>query len=540
MNAIILLALLLQQPTDDRLIERLGSSELDEREAAESELLKRGAAAALEKAVAGHKDQEVRSRASRILKEIRRRGGAEALRKALTPGLVKDMPEAPEAAVSKSEETWVKLLGGLTGVGGTRRSAWTTRRDVSLVADAYVAGGWRAAKVDALWLQVADECGIALPREIESKEEAAGGATFTLEEPLELERLAKEGDKEAQDAIGADRAKAVAALRKFLSHKEEQVRSEALGRLVEHDALEAADDIAALLRDGSTQVQALAAWSLAEMGIDKAEKALVALAASDEVSVRATALFALGRTGGADAAAAAERALADPNCTVRSVAAEALAALGAKGAVAKLRALLKDAEACDAAVRALGALGASDAAAEIRAQLADVNRQPSAMQALGRLGDRSSAEALRARLDDIDPWRRQIAALALLRMGDREPLKHPDTVLAPPVEGKEDLPRLLWALGAPKPAPLKERVYRGATAELLARWGGETGVAVEVDLPEADRTRLQRVVLPAGERTLEKALHELVFRQPVAFVFDGAVKAMPAEKAREWWRGRLR
>ena len=159
----LLLALLLQQPTDDQLIERLGSSELDVREAAEQDLLARVAAAALEKAAAEHKDQEVRSRALRILKELRRRGRAEAVRKALTPGLLKDMPGAPEACTSESQEAWLKLLGDLTGCGGTRRSAWTTRRDVSLLADSYVAGGWRNPKVDAAWRRVAAECGVQLP-----------------------------------------------------------------------------------------------------------------------------------------------------------------------------------------------------------------------------------------------------------------------------------------------------------------------------------------------------------------------------------------
>jgi HEAT repeat protein len=488
----VLALLLLLQADAAELLKRLGSDDVDARDRAQAEFVKLGPRALPDlEAAARDADAERRGRIFRVIREIRLRDG-------VGPALLAELPGLPGRALSDSAEAWRGLLEDLAGLRlelddevyavslVPRKAPSATRRAFVALAAWHLDGAWRDDDVQARLWALSETLAIELPPALRAaradflkrhpRQEA--GVCGTVDDPFRR----VEG---AEKALSDDPAVAVPALLAFLEHERERVRAGAAERLADLGADDAAPKLASRLgKEPAAQARAAIARALGRIGDEDA--ALLRAAADDSADVRRAAFEALGRRGTKDAVPVLLKALDDP-----------------------------------AAIEALGRLRAG--ADALRPKLRDAALLAAAVEALGRLGDAASLDAIRARLDDISPEVRHRAAVALLRLGDRDVLKAPhllcqrrdcDVCLLRRwrlEEASLPLSRLLapdaWRrLDA---AALPKGAYRGPLRNVAAALASDGAVTIEARLPEFEADGRVSLRLPAGRRTVAGALERL-------------------------------
>jgi len=409
---VVNLALCLQAPQpgqDDllhRLVEKLRSDSVAERNDAERELFRLGkgmvAVEALVKA-ASDKDIEVASRAKRVLRMIKVRETVPARLRAAFPGI------EDRLAVDEDDRAWG---GALFSVVNFAHRPEIFRDSLEVEdADFLVARALRGSRSEGGSSQV-----------------AAAAWVLGLRSAIpELVRLM--GSPDPNDGQIARRAlvllqadEAVPSLLKLVEEGDPARSAIARRTLVELGALQAGPALIALLRDPRPHVRENAAMALGDLRIREAAGPLVErLAAQDPIDGK-SCIRALGLLEAQAAVPALMKLLESPAAELASEAATALGAIGAKEAAPLLLKALEEPRAREAAIEALGRLGrAQDAGAVARhLESADEGVVRSAVGALGRLGDRSHTPALRKLLLSASASAavRKEAAVALGALGD--------------------------------------------------------------------------------------------------------------------------
>ncbi len=540
MIASLLFAFALAQDADpSRLIEDLGSNDVEVRTRAEAALVKLGgkALAALE-AASGSTDADVRSRASALIREIRRLDRRAAICRALAPEFVAALPRAGDVATSESESDWRQLLADATGYSGQddmllcveRRYGATSRRDFIALAAAYADGLWRNDEVEGLLYGIADTSQIVLPEPLVTMRAAfekagkgrpgsialAGG----LRRKSAIARLASEGDERtrmlAADAVGSDRSKAVQALTQFLDHGDADVRLDALDRLGKARAVEAADAIVARFDDGMARVQYSAIMLSGDLALESALQPLLKRASADRVDAEAALLYALGQIGAPEAVPVLEAALKSNDDQVRRRSVAGLGRCGSAKSVELILPLLQDPQGFvrHYAILALGELRAVAAADKLIVVAKLPEDRSSVALALGRMGHAAAAADLLRWADDIDPATRQQSVLALLRLGNDGAL----SLVGEHLKSAPSVPRrlMLLELGrfiAPETmrkvcgAMLAKRRYTGGVEAVAKAWKDETGIDVTV---ESATPAPELIALPPMRATLDEGVRALI------------------------------
>jgi HEAT repeat protein/beta-lactamase regulating signal transducer with metallopeptidase domain len=228
-----------------------------------------------------------------------------------------------------------------------------------------------------------------------------------------------EGDDDQPDAISdTARAQAAQALAAALKDENAEVRAQAMQALAQMKSPLAFEPIVAALKDASPEVRHQAAFSLGQMRDPRAVAPLSAALSDTDAEVRQQAVFALGQLRAKEAVQGLAAALKDTDPEVRQQAAFALGQVGDPSAIQPLVGALKDTndEVREQAAFALGQVGDKAVVPGLLQALTDAKpgvRQQAAF-ALSQVGDASAVDALTtAMMKDADPDVRQQAAFAL-------------------------------------------------------------------------------------------------------------------------------
>ncbi len=361
-----LLALLLLSPIQDdieRLLERMRTGELAERDEAQKALQAKGEAAraALEKA-ARHSDADFAGRATRLMEIL-------DIRKLVTPALEKVVPDAAERLAAGSDAEWAAVF-----LKAARREEPPPAGDLAPL----VQRALRGAGDDEHWvIRYIGHLGIrsAIPDLVGRLRSSRVGmvAATSLRE-----MRAKEALPEA---------------RRMLEDRDADVRARAIGIVREYYSFEDMPAVRRLLEDA-------------------------------EPGVRNAALLAVGWTGDSEALPGVVKRLSDDDSTVRMMAIVVMLWIRGSSHAARLIPLLKDPDAMvrSHAIEALGQFREASCAAAVAACLDDESERvrAKACLALGRLQSRGLEARVRARLADESFWVRNEAALTLGRIGSPE------------------------------------------------------------------------------------------------------------------------
>lgn len=460
-----------QDPAARRLVERLSSDDLVEREEAEAELRRMGRAAvpALERA-ARDGDAETSVRARRLLRIV-------SIGADIPPRLRRSVPGAVDR-LAQGGAAWTAML--LEAADGERHP------------------GLRAA--DLAWL--------------------AGGALKGARTPEEKEEVCEILERRSV----YDAAPHVVEL---LEDPSSMVRRRALQSLSVFGAVETTGRIADLLGDPEPAVRAAANVALASLHArDRTEEIVGALADKDP-EVRRTALQALARLDAKERWREAAALLEDPEVTVYGTAVVVLGELGATEAAPRLVPFLDRTRGFVrmGAALSLGRLGHREAIPRIVPMLGDLSdgvRRHGAL-ALGMLGAREHAEAVAGLLDDGFDHVREAAAQALREMEGRAAVPALITRLAEePEDGiREELVRALSSMKPVESVPALIKLtrhgnpdVRKAAVEVLAATDPRRASECFVERLSDERNGVQRAALEGlrrgGDRRVRPALMKLL------------------------------
>ena len=382
------------------LIKQLGSVRIEERIAAERELMlfREAARPLLEKATEHH-DPEVVLRVRQALQFLR-------IRDWIGPSIERDFPGLI-GSLEKGELTWCEaFLLASTGLNRGRgkvfredlallgrhaldRAGSSTEKKGILVAIAYHRLFRLTSRV--AWMlenggsEVEQEC-MATLRKL--------GARSTV--PLLAKRVAHSDAGIRNAACSAIRElglkEAVPELCLALDHPLKEVRERALTLLIEAEAPEAIPGLLRRLGDPNPQVRQLTIAALRKLRAKEAVPGIVKALEDRDRLVRLEAIRSLAQLGVWESAGALERRLKDPEVVVRQAAVHALGRLGAEEAGPRILELVDDPEVCQSALYVLGLLRVEEA-----------------------------IPAMRKALKHPDPYVRRQAAMALARMGGAQP-----------------------------------------------------------------------------------------------------------------------
>lgn len=209
----------------------------------------------------------------------------------------------------------------------------------------------------------------------------------------------------------------VAALRSALSDPEPWVRyyaCQSLGRL---RVDEAADEIVALIRDGSGQVRVAAVEALAHLSSERSRAALTEAARAADPDIRRAALLGLGIARRAESIPLLRAAASDDDPATRLVAIGALSEFDSPDVVPVLAFAASDPDTSvrSAAIGYLSTRPGSDATTALLERLDDPNDHKRILDALAVAGDLRIDGVLSA-LESADPDRAALLVSALTRM----------------------------------------------------------------------------------------------------------------------------
>jgi HEAT repeat protein len=397
---LVLLLLLVFQDEPAGLIENLRSEKPEVRDAATQKLKVLGEAArpALEKA-AKDPDGEVASRASYLLRILQ-------LKNALTPNLQKAIPSAADRLALGEGSEWAAVFLEATALTdkGERKLQAITRDDLMpLAAPAIRGAAGRVERLRVCWMAANWRLKSALPE-----------------------------------------------IRKLFEGPNREGGEEELTWYVVLGGREAAEPVAALLKDDTLSLRRRAAHQLAYMGTRAQIPALKAALKDPDVTVQMNAATALGALGDRSHAAEIIPLLDGKD---RASAVLCLGFLGAKEHAPRIASLLTDTDARWYALAALYSLDARDHADEVAKLLAsdradlyghaatilgywkskahaepiaervakeDNGTYSGAISGLGRMGDARSSGALVLRLKDDSTYVRGDVAEALAALDARD------------------------------------------------------------------------------------------------------------------------
>ncbi|HLF94707.1 MAG TPA: HEAT repeat domain-containing protein [Planctomycetota bacterium] len=406
-----------------RLVERLASEKIDDREEAALKLRELGKAAlpALEKAAA-HDDAEVASRARGLLRRI-------SIQDRVTDRLLRSIPEAEHLLTSHDPHGWTEVFLEATAVrGGTRAHPELRVEDVDGLGGPAV----RAAKT----IQEKRSVCLAIRRwklrtsapELTGFLSAddsytRGMAALSLGELGVRESVTAIvpllGDKDGQVRQLAVRGlyaiadvRATSSILPSLRDADSPCRSWAAAILARIGAKETTGEILKLLADTSDPVRRSSALALTKLGSTELGPALIGLLGPQHPrDVRAGSASMLGQLGIQEALPWIRKLLEDREFSVRGAAASALGDLGDKESRVSLEGLLDDGAITvrSRVVRALWRIGVPEAIPTLNRLLADEYREirVSAAEGLCHLGSREGVPTL------LQDWRNLVFLNAL-------------------------------------------------------------------------------------------------------------------------------
>lgn len=454
--ALLLVLLLGQAAQVDRLVERLRSEKVEEREEAERELilLGRPALPALEKA-ARDADPEVADRAKRAI-------GRVPLVERLTPALERAMPGLRRRLCGPQEHAWTEALLEAGRQEGTRRrhpelsredldalaaSAVRAAFSTELPAICGIVGGWRL-----------ESAGPELVRRLEEKDRnLQSKAAWTLYAlgsrealPAIVRRLGAETEKTWKshwlNGLGrlGDR-NAVPVILEYADQVDWHVRGSVYRELLWLEAEEAAPAILSAMRgglDAGTGLDLLSKLAPGEVVpgllrgfLDEREEAreraiynlfqyrsrvavheLLKLLSHADPDVRVGAVRALQALRHREAIAELRRALVEDSAAVRRAAASALASFGLRDGVPELAMMLRSEKHRTAGASGLVLLGDREAVPTLLGMLREGELRGWSAEKLARLGVQEAVPGIFDLARSAEANERSDAAYALVAL----------------------------------------------------------------------------------------------------------------------------
>lgn len=488
----LLLLVLFLQEDPAKLVERLSSERVEERDEAERKLLGLGPSAlpALEKA-ARDRDAEVAGRAARLVRILKNR-------ETLSPRLRAAFPGIEERLEAGDDREWLRLFLESTRQENNQLVFRNLRKEDFLVL---APGAIRAARSDEERLTVA---GVVSDRRLEGV--ALLTAPFLASESQDLWHRVPECLRMAKPE------EVVPALEPALTHASKPVRWNAIRLLAAYKIRASVAPCARALKDKHIDVRRQALETLAELGFPEAlPHVLPMLQEKDPEWIPGAAAKVLGRLGSKDAVPHLLPLLTHAHGYAREQAADSLVILIGAEALPRLLPLLgdPDPDCRRSALAAAAAFEGEKALPRIRPFLEDPAEElrSFALRLLAGKGDRESVPAIATLLKDAKPGVRRDAleALGLLGAKDRLPeilpfltdpevdLRYQAMATIGKLDAREAAPEILKLLKDPQ-----DYVRRDAM-ELLVRW----------EVKEAAAGILQLMSHPDSLEDAVKALEKL-------------------------------
>lgn len=376
----VVIALALQQPSVEELIERLRVDDPDARDKAASEILARGEAAIPALEAASHDaDPEVAGRCTDLARRIRLDARTRLVRKRLPAAIFEKIPDLAERLTSDAEDDFVSVvrdLRGVTGDGSYVKATYDlgTRRTAAVFE--IVVERWRDAGKD--WEKLPRALVKALYWTGTGPGGASGGGDNVLA-VVDIPTLVDHASEDwwidewlAQDLAAPEDADAIverlkgggphrsilisalgaagawkhrALIREALDDEKERVRVTACRAAARLGDVEAVPKLIELSRDGDREIANAAVEALVDFEIPAAAAALIDAARGFESYPRRQAIDALGEIGDPRAREVILEALDDSEAYIRSAASAAAVKMRLDGLADRLRAKMKgDAE----------------------------------------------------------------------------------------------------------------------------------------------------------------------------------------------------